>query len=349
MKPKKFIKFILLAPLFFFMAIYVLYLFKTELFYFRGWEYFDNLVYTKGSSHKIRLNESGDATRKYLIQRYNKFNIISTNDLGNRIACYDSKVKKPQSILMIGDSQLFGSGLDDSETLSRILCNKFNVNLYNASRKNQFNLLRIQEFNFDSIIIVSSERTGIKRFCNLLKIYNHEPISKNKLKIKKKNIFSFFNHNRKYLSDYLQSRLDVLFNLKGNTKAPIEFVFTVRHAHNQKFIDQELDCAKKINSFMKNKKKNVAFIYIPSKQTLLSDQMNLRLDDLTENFISIVDVNMKKNKILSMDSKKCLIKKQNKNKVDIIQIHDSHLNAYGIKLLSECIEQSELKKLFALN
>ena len=127
MNPKKFIKFILLFPIVIFVIIYIFYLFKPDLFYFRGWEYFENLVYTKGNSHKVTLNETGDATRKYLIQRYNKLNTISINEFGNRLACYNPSIKKDKSLLMIGESQLFGSGLDDSETLSTAICKKYNV------------------------------------------------------------------------------------------------------------------------------------------------------------------------------------------------------------------------------
>ena len=224
MNPKKFVKFILLFPMVIFVIIYIFYLFKPDLFYFRGWEYFENLVYAKGNSHKVTLNETGDATRKYLIQRYNKLNTISINEFGNRVACYNPTTKKDKSLLMIGESQLFGSGLDDAETLPATICKKYNVNLYNASRKNYFNLLRVEEFDFDNVIIISPERIGIKNYCNLLEHFNHTAIKKSELEIQKTRRLRFFKYNRKYLRDYLQSRLDVLFNLEGQTKAPKDFI-----------------------------------------------------------------------------------------------------------------------------
>lgn len=328
-----------IAILSFFITLYVI---NPSLFYFRAWEFFDDTVFTGyGSKHYI-FYETGDAGRDYLIQRYGSLNAISINNLGNRVGCYDPRGKK-SGILMLGDSQLWGSGNSNENTLPQVLCKKYDANIYNGSRLHELNLLRVQEYNFSKIIFTSAERGHMTRYCGLLDVF--EKVENQKLHEEdlflKKDWSRFIDSNIKHLVGYLKTRLSVIFSLTQPIQAPEEDLVIARHTSNSSDLDDDVRCALRLSDFFSTRDIETAFIYFPAQQTILAKKLGLNLDPDTYNFISNANKKMSALKLKSLDTSSCLV--QDGDQMRLTHPHDTHLNKNGIFSMAQCIDRSDMR------
>ena len=347
MNDKKKIYQILFTPLIFFSALIILYLIFPKIFFFRGWEFFETYVYKQNKKLSFQIKVSGDSSRDYIFQKYKSKNKITINKYGNRVACYDSQ--KKNSVLVLGDSQTFGAGMSDSETLPKLLCNKFkNTSIYNGARKHTISLTKGKNFNFNKILFMSSERVGFRKYCNTtsLKEYVIKDFDDDFFTLKKLNYLKFLKYQIKYLNSYLQSRSEAILNPNNSFFSPNEYILMARHSYlgNVKF--QELDCIKKLDRLFESNNYQVAFIYYPSKQTVLYKKLKINLNDETINFIPKMTKMMTEQNITTMDSKKCINNRSHNNDIKIFEPHDTHLNYNGTNILFHCLIKSEIKSLF---
>ncbi|MDA7770404.1 hypothetical protein N9J29_01285 [Candidatus Pelagibacter sp.] len=338
---------ILFTPLFFFCALVILYLIFPKFFFFRGWEFFETYVYKQNRKLSFQIQESGDSSRDHIIQKYKTTNIITVNKYGNRVACYDSLKKK--SVLILGDSQTFGAGLSDNQTLPRLLCNEFkNTSIYNGSRKNTIQLTKAKNLNFNKIFFISAERVGFRGYCNIsnLNDYIIKDYEEDVFKLKNLNYLKFLKYQIQYLNSYLQNRSEKILNPNKTIFSPDEYIIKMRHSHSKETKFQELDCIKKLNNLFKSNDYQVAFMYYPSKQTALYKKLNVNLNDETINFIPKMTKLISDEKIPTFDSKKCIDDKSNTKNIEIFDQHDTHLNYNGIKILYNCLLKSKINNLF---
>lgn len=335
-------------------SVVLTYFIFPSLFYFRAWEYFDNLVYTGYYNTSVSISESGDASRAYLNQRYTSdSHKVSVNNFGNRVACYsalrgDSRNK---SVIMVGDSQLFGSGLSDEETLPKQLCNIYpDVSIYNASRRHGLGLLNNPSYSFNTIIFTSIERGGLaSQYCPpSFAGAGKAPLLDDKYyEIKSIPILEFLKINLNFLFGYAQSRLALLWQ-PDHYISPVEPIFLARHVHTDDDVRKEVECAKKLESHYSALGYKVGFIYFPSQQTILSKFFNLEIDSMTRNYLPNIYTKFKAENLNTVDSLSCLMDGYDSASINSpSEFHDTHLSAAGISRLSKCIEHSMLAKLFS--
>ncbi len=346
MNYKKNIYKILFTPLFIFFGIILIYLLLPKLFFFRGWEFFDTYVYKQNSKLSYTLNESGDASRNYVFQKHLKNNQITINKYGNRVACYDPEDKK--SILILGDSQAFGSALSDEETLPKLMCNYYkDISIYNGARRHGILLNKAKDLQFNRILFTSAERFGFRHYCNTKNINNYliKDISNKKFELRKIRYVSFLKKQIKYLNFYLQKRSEIILNPNYKIYPPDDYILMVEHSYSKDIKYKEIDCIKKLSELFTAKDYQVGFIYFPGKQTVLHRELHLSLNDETKNFIPKMTKLMNDTDIATFDTKKCLFIESKKSNIQIYNYHDTHLTIDGVKTLYSCLINSNINKI----
>lgn len=300
---------------------------------------YDNLVYTGWVEPRQFMDETGDSSRDFIVQRYVSHNSISINEIGNRIACHHP-TEKSNSVLMLGDSQLFGSGLSDVDTLPVQLCKAFDVSIYNGARKNGLDLLRIKGMGFSKIIFTSTERFGFLSQCEALKTFRdvaNNPVEKAQFKTKI-SVMDLLKKTNKFVSGYLKQRLQALLKITQPLEAPSAHL--IKHEHTQP-VDvetNELKCIVELNNFFHNRNMIVGFLYFPSHQTIYGNDVSLETPESTLNFIPNMVKKMQAVGVNTFDTKACLMKA--KDRVEVNQLHDTHLSREGFSALVECLRSS---------
>jgi len=338
---------IIFTPLIIYILLIFLYLLFPKLFFFRSWEFFETYVYKQNKKLSFQIKESGDSSRDYIFQKYKSKNTITINKFGNRVACYDSQKKK--SVLVLGNSQTFGAGLSDNQTLPRLLCNKYqDTSIYNGSRKNTIHLTKAKNLNFNKILFISAERVGFRMYCNAsnLEYYTIRDYENDAYTLKNLSYFEFLKYQVKYLNNYLQSRSEAILNPNKTISSPNEYILMMRHSHSKEIKFQELDCIKRLDKLFRSNDYQVGFMYYPSKQTTLYNKLNIKLNDETINFIPKMTKLITEENIYTFDSKNCIDNKLRNDDIQVFNLHDTHLNFNGINILFNCLIKSEIGNLF---
>ena len=106
-------------------------------FYFRAWEYFNEIVYHIPSSKIWDRYEQGDFSRTYIfsLQSARKTH-VSCNEEGCRSVPF---VSDSYPVLIAGDSNIWGNGLSDDETIPWRIAERLEIPVYNVAKK-QFTL-----------------------------------------------------------------------------------------------------------------------------------------------------------------------------------------------------------------
>jgi len=347
MNYKKNIYKILFIPFLIFFGLIILYLLFPKLFFFRGWEFFDTFAYKQNNKLSFKVNESGDASRDFILQRYFKENIITINKFGNRIACYDSK--KTKSVLVLGTSQTFGSGQNDDETFPKLLCNHYkDISIYNGARKHGILLNKSKNLYFNKILFIAPERWGFRNYCNTKNINNYliKDLDDNEFELQKINYINFLWHQIRYLKNYLQNRSEIILDPTTTIFPPDDYIINVKYTLSKDVKYEEINCIKKLDKLFKTNNYDVGFMYFPEKQTVLHNQLTIPLDEETKNFIPNMTNLMVRSNIKTYDTKKCIVNKSKKTISKIYNYHDSHLTFDGTKILFNCLINSDLKRLF---
>ena len=335
MEFKKFIFYLLIFNFFFLIIVIFLFLFNPKLFYFRSWEYFDDFVYPGIAKKQHLFYETGDLSRGYIFQKYGELNIITINDLGNRIACYDKTKKK--SFLLLGDSAMFGSNISDENTLPKLLCKKYpEFSFYNGSRTLELDLLRLSEFKFDSLIITAPEFAGFNRYCAVLDSFKSRKkinLDIEQLKIKKDtNNLDIYSKLIKRPIKYLSFKLNVIFDTSKTIYPPSEHLFLNRNLQRNEI--NELNCIKKLNNYFKDLQIKTLFFYFPEKRTVLDK--NYINKNFKKTYITSIGKKLSNLGINYFDASKCL-KKENLGNLQFYYFHDTHMTSEGMQYLSKCL------------
>lgn len=346
MKSKNFIALVFFAPTILYYIIFVAYLLKPTLFHFRALELYEIFVFNGVHSLKQTMVESGDSSREFLIQRYQSKNDISVNELGNRISCFDKQDKSKKSVLLLGDSQLWGAGVDDKNIFSSQLCKQFNANIYNAASKNGLRLITTEEYKFDSILFTTDERRPLSSYCSQLNnleanYHKKTPLEFMTIKTSFNSLIAMITGSFSFIDGYLRNRVHALFSLY-KTVAPEDHLIKHQHSKSTADIAADMACAIRIRDFFLLKNVQVGFLYFPAHQTIYGREGHL--NNVTRNFIDVMSTQLKKESIKSLNSKQCLL--DGKKRTLVYQKHDSHINGNGFALLAQCTAASDLAALF---
>ncbi len=111
----------------------LLFHFKPHCFYWRPWEYVEEIVYnTPGCALTWKGYEKGDMSRRFLgLFQDQGLTTVSCDPHGFRSVPYQSD-RYP--ILIVGDSHVWGSGLSDHETLAWQLAERMHIPVYNGGK-----------------------------------------------------------------------------------------------------------------------------------------------------------------------------------------------------------------------
>jgi len=104
--------------------------------YFRAWEYFNEVVANSSeNSGEWHGREKGGGSRAYLFRYQDAWHTdVSVDDLGFRSVPFESDA---YPILVVGDSQVYGVGLSDDETLPWKLAEVLDTPVYNGGHPNR--------------------------------------------------------------------------------------------------------------------------------------------------------------------------------------------------------------------
>lgn len=112
-----------------------LYAINPQLFYWRAWEYFDEVLYSRfyGGKQAWQSHEKGDLSRSFLFCYQDKWKTtVTADERGFRTVPLHAD---HYPILMVGDSHTWGSGLNDQETLPWKVAEKLSVPTFNGGRQ----------------------------------------------------------------------------------------------------------------------------------------------------------------------------------------------------------------------
>ena len=115
-------------------ALAATFLVRPDLFYFRAWEYFEEIPY-RVDGYPLEWNrfESGDLSRDTLLFRRDAWLTHVTTDAGGFRSVPD--MGRWPLVVFLGDSNTFGSGLSDNETVPWIVSELAGVPVFNAARE----------------------------------------------------------------------------------------------------------------------------------------------------------------------------------------------------------------------
>ena len=307
-----------------------------KVWYFRGYEYYSDWVYTGLAEPNVVMWESGDSARDFLIDHSKSQNSISLNEFGHRI----EPCTHP-TVLGLGDSQLFGSGLDDRQTFPFQVLRSGGPCIYNAGRHNTIESLQISELNVRTVLVTSTERDGFRWYCNTPpESWSFQKSDKSELTLERVTAprLALSTAVRRTVS-VMRSKIQNLIALR--IFAPDSRIIKFQHRTEAGEIEEDISCAIRVNDVLQGKGFETAFLLFPAAQTLNPDYAQQDLDDQTLNYISNLTSEMTSMGLTTIDSKKCLEGNGNA----YVQLHDTHLSALGMQKLAQCVVNSKILEL----
>jgi len=171
----------------FYLSLFVsvsLFVFDPVLFYFRSWEYFDDIVFhSPGKKTVWDAPEKGDLSRKHFFQHQESWhNFVSCDADGFRSVPIQAE---SYPILVVGDCQTWGTALSDSQTIPWKLAESLNIPVYNAGRI-PFTLpkvLKHPKFSQTKLVveIVTAHLINQDLFSEPFRIEEYQPLMKEEM------------------------------------------------------------------------------------------------------------------------------------------------------------------------
>lgn len=297
------------------------------LWYFRGYEYYSDWVYTGLAESDVVMTESGDSSREYIFDRVSSRNTISLNEFGDR----ETPCSSP-TVVGLGDSQMFGSGLTDNETFPSYVYQLGGPCMYNAGRHSILDALRNPKVRAEKVLVTSTERDGFVWYCDTppndwnLSLAPPESFVLRQnfsLRVAVKVAFDRTIH-------VLKSKVQNAIALRIN--APGERLIKYQHAFNEQDLVKNLSCLEEMSVRFKQENIDATYMLFPAAQTLYPNSAPLDVDKFTLNFISSLSTRARQLGIQIIDSRMCLIDSHEMTH----QLHDTHLSAAGMKALAAC-------------
>ena len=302
-----------------------------DLWYFRGYEYYSDWVYPGLASPNTVMNESGDSAREFLFDSVSKRNRITLNQYGDRsIPCLHP------TVIGLGDSQMFGSGLDDQETFPYFVYKHGGPCIYNAGRHSILEALRNPAIRTNSVLVTSTERDGFTWYCevspskwDLSVLPSENFILKQEFSLRVA-FKTAFNRTVNVLHTKIQNLLAL------RVFAPKSRLIKYQHTFQQEDLFKNMECLNEMNHRFISEGIHATYLLFPAAQTLYPTDAKKSVDDFTLSFITSLSELAKSNGIQVLDSRKCLeVSAKNMN-----QLHDTHLSSEGMDRLATCYVKS---------
>lgn len=295
--------------------------------YFRGYEYYSEWVYTGLADPDIVMRESGDSSREYIFDHISKINSISLNEFGDR----DITCSSP-SVIGLGDSQMFGSGLDDEETFPAYVHEIGGPCMYNAGRHSVLDSLRNPNIRTKEVLVTSTERDGFIWYCETSPSewdLSFEPADNFMLRQQfslRAAVATAFDRTM----NVLRSKIQNLIALRIN--APDERLIKYQHSFSEVDLEANLDCLEQMKYRFDKEGIESTYMLFPAAQTMYPKSAPREVDGFTLTFISKLSIEASERGINVVDSRTCLLS----NPADTHQLHDTHMSGVGMKALAKC-------------
>lgn len=296
---------------------------KPSLFYWRAWEYSNEIPKIFSNVNKWIGQESGDLTRRLVRGPLGKHHTVVSWD-GDGFRSIPVKNQKPP-IAIFGDSHIWGSGLSDNETIPWIVSEELKISCLNAGKypyqifhllhQNKFEKTKIViEIFAQHLILEDMEKADPLIFKN--KDERNDKISIFEVSSKRyfifNKIFNFFCSTKQFKS------FDAFYKYALKSFASIKNDHILRNLNHIKAKAEVLQ--------------RLGYIYVcgftPNKPTYYCPE-NLDLIINQENFISAY---LKNNNVKYIDFIELF--RSHTNPKSLFQYEDSHISPKGAKLMS---------------
>lgn len=326
----------------FFLAIFIfflgeivslsLFLYEPKDFYFRPWEYFDEIAYRSDRYPATWSRpESSDLTRgTFFLQQEKRPTQVTTDKDGYRSNLYQDS---GYDILISGDSTIFGSSLSDHETLPWQLSERLQAPVFNAGRAHLYRtLLRpelantkividcVTERNIDDSVFPSypSDADGkyhplMTNDHNLLQLIGKIPPQR----------YSWLSRSRLFLERITSD----LFISISNTKKERLFM---QHSFSPEDLQAAAQSIQERSKKIQEMGMAYIFIGIPAKQTLYADG----LDEFTKHYLTALQKQLSSDGVESINLIEAF---QQNREANLFHAYDSHWNARGVEVAANVI------------
>lgn len=265
-------------------ASLLIFLMSPEMFYYRPWEYFDELAYRfEHFDTRWDAKETSDLTRKnfFYYQDPHQTHVTTDTDGFRSVP----KASTAYSIVVAGDSTIFGSGLSDDETLPWLLTELLDMPVFNGARTSLSNLLKNNALKDVELIIDGHTERSIKG-----RVFNHyglaedapyTPLLRNDKSITE--LVDIVPAQRYLITSILlrtpkRLKNDLRLWFKGNHSERL----LMRHTMNADDLAQAVAAIKQRSDSMQQKGIRYIFVAVPAKQTIYSSDV----DEYTKNYVA---------------------------------------------------------------
>ena len=303
-------------------------------FYYQPWEYFDEVAYrvpTVPMQWKGKV--SGNLSRDNLIffQETHEMT-LNTDPDGFRVTPIHSDA---YPIVVSGDSTIYGSGLNDQETLPWRLAELVGVPVFNGGRSPLFNVLKKPDLAQVQLVIDCTIERNIHRE----RVFYAEYPSTRYLPLAKDNM------------DRLTLILEVPFErysiahllMRTSKRFTNDVIDYVNDAHNveYKFLTHSMT-QEKLDGVLATivqraqilKKRGIEYLYvpIPSKQTIYKEDV----DEFTRQYIPILVKELKKLGVNAIDLTQPFLDRKDEG---LYLPYDTHWNKKGAEIAAKVVAQ----------
>jgi hypothetical protein len=303
---------------------FVIFVANPKLFYFRPWEYFDEVGYQfKAYDASWAGKETPDLSRNNFFYYQDAHVTKLTVDRDGFRTNYKKARQYP--ILVSGDSTIFGSGLSDTETLPWKLSEMLDIPVFNGGRSSLFNTLKRKELSNVAIVIDCRKERLIKGDVfddyGYKKGDDYSPLMKKNKGIK--DIIKVIPGKRYWATAIFfrtikRIKNDLVIYLTGK-----EEKIRLRHfTMTEKNLDDAVRSIVKRKEELTDLGKRYIFVAIPEKQTVYED----RVDKFTRNYITTLTRRLLDNGVETINLLDAFSENRDK---PLFHPYDTHWNSKG--------------------
>jgi len=303
-------------------------IFAPDFYYYRAWEYFDDVVYSGASATRLWMRtETGDLSRQNLLLYQDDWPTeVSTDSLGFRTVPFPERAP---TVLVVGDSTIFGSGLSDNETLAWRLAQTLNVAVFNGGRSNVGNMLKHPGLGHVRIVIEGISERAINSSLILPAGQNapFRPLIQHT-----RDKYTAVPFGRVFLPLIAYRTLvrfggDVKQFVQEGMHAPADLFLEYRN--NPKDFDATIDAIAAHDQYLRARGIAYIFMPVPTKETSFGRQMGLTVDDFTENFVPKLAARLRQRGVNVVDLSGRFRKEDAR---ELFFRTDTHWNKTGVEL-----------------
>jgi hypothetical protein len=302
-----------------------------QAFYWRAWEYFSDIVNKNCSvAPEWRGSESGDLSRRNLMF-YQKAHptLVTTDDDGFRST---PPLPGPHSIVMLGDSTIFGSGLSDEETLPWRLAKELGTRVFNGARQEPSLVMGRDDLKAVTLLIEGRTERSLGNILasDFLQQLAYRPLRQGELGLLDSAPLQlyFFPSIADHLSQRLGNDIQDLLYTRGRMAGRRLALISHRHAFQPEQLKDAVAAIKQRRDEAARRGYVYTFLPVPAAQTIYATDV----DDFTRNFIPNLCQELNQQGVPCVNVASTLIRHKDE---ELWQYADTHWNARATELAAK--------------